>query len=522
MRTSHGTKYPFPSYRLINIFRFLLVSLSIEEILQESTIYRRRERLSKITRDIGLGDAYGTTIERIKAQGGENSRLGIEALMWISHAERLLSADELRCALCVRLGSTDFNAGDVPSMRALVSCCQGLITVDKDASTVRLIHFTLQEYLLATLDIFSRPHSGMAEICLTYLNSEQVNAIPANCYPGPLDNSFLKYCSLYWGVHAKRELSDYARSLALGLLQEYDGHISTEFLLKQVTDPDLRSFDPNFRFSGLHCASFFGIVELVDALIEMGCYDINERDLGGYTPLSYASQYGHEGVVRILLEREDLNPDQPDNGDRTPLSYAAQYGYGGVVELLLVREDLNPDKPDNRGQTPLLYAAWSGHERAWDKHEGVVKMLLVRDEVNPDKPDNGGRTPLSHAAQYGCEGVVEILLRREEVDPNKLDNRGQTPLSYAACGGHEGVVEILLRGEKANPDKPDNGGRTPLSHAAQYGHEGVVKILLEREEVNPNKPDNNDQTPLMFAAKHGHEGVIALLRPYEDVTHSAI
>jgi len=34
----------------------------------------------------------------------------------------------------------------------------------------------------------------------------------------------------------------------------------------------------NFRFSGLHYASIFGIVELVAALIQMECHDINEED----------------------------------------------------------------------------------------------------------------------------------------------------------------------------------------------------------------------------------------------------
>ncbi|RPA88445.1 hypothetical protein L873DRAFT_1584699, partial [Choiromyces venosus 120613-1] len=58
-------------------------------------------------------------------------------------------ADELCHALAVQIGSTDFDVGNIPSMSTLVNCCQGLITVDKEASTVRLIHFTLQEYLSA-------------------------------------------------------------------------------------------------------------------------------------------------------------------------------------------------------------------------------------------------------------------------------------------------------------------------------------------------------------------------------------
>jgi len=208
------------------ILRFLLASLNIEAILQEPTIHRRRERLSNMTDGLGLEDVYGATIERIKAQGGYKSRLGIGALMWISYAEVPLSPDELCHALAIELGSTDFNASNIPSIMTLVSCCQGLIIVDKEASTVRLIRFTLREYLSAHPDIFSRPHSTIAEIWLTYLNSQQVNALSAEvealsaesfAYLPDLihDKPFLKYCSLYWGVHAKKELSDCARSLTL-------------------------------------------------------------------------------------------------------------------------------------------------------------------------------------------------------------------------------------------------------------------------------------------------------------------
>jgi len=271
------------------MFKFLLASLNIDTILQESTIHRRRERLRKMTDGLGLGDAYDATIEWIKAQGGDKSGLGMEALMWVSHAERPLKADELCHALAVELGSRDFNAGNAPSISTLVSCCQGLITVDKEASTVRLIHFTLQEYLSSHPNIFNRTHSRMAEICLTYLNSKQVKAIPANRSPDPSDTPFLEYCSLYCGVHAKKELSDYASSLALQLFQEYDDHISTRLLLDQdeyYEYIDIEVVETSFLFNGLHCASFFGIFEVAATLIEIERHDINGGDYWGYSPLA--------------------------------------------------------------------------------------------------------------------------------------------------------------------------------------------------------------------------------------------
>ena len=341
-----------------------------------------------MTNGLELGDVYGATIERIKAQDGDKSRLGMAALMWISNAERPLRADELCHALAVQIGSTDFDVGNIPSIPTLVNCCQGLITVDKEASTMRLIHFTLQEYLSSRSDIFSKPHSAMGEICLTYLNSKSVRALSTDPFPRIQNAAFLEYCSVYWGVHAKRELSDCGKSLALELLKEDYGQIPTILLLAQVKHFYLRTFNTLFPFNGLHCASFFGIVEVVAGLIEMEYYDINEGDFWGCGPLAWAAWNGHEGVMKMLLGREEVNPDKPDKWGSTPLSGAARNGHEGVVKILLGREGVNPDRPDKWGSTPLSFAAGNGHE-------GVVKILLGREEVNPDKPDIFGQTPLS-------------------------------------------------------------------------------------------------------------------------------
>ena len=83
---------------------------------------------------------------------------------------------------------------------------------------------------------------------------------------------------------------------------------------------------------------FFGIADLVVALIAMECYDINEGGFGGYTLLAWATSNGHEGMVKILLDRGDVNPDKPDDDGQTPLSYAAENGREGVVKALLGRE----------------------------------------------------------------------------------------------------------------------------------------------------------------------------------------
>jgi len=152
------------------------------------------------------------------------------ALMWVSHSERPLKANDLCHALAVEIGSPNLNTDNVPSIGTLLACCQWLIVVDKESSTVRLIHFTLQEYLRAHPELTGVAHSTMAETCLTYLNSHQVKAFSTNPSPGLQSTPFLQYSSLYCGVHVKRELSDCAKLLAVKLFDDYNNHISTQLL----------------------------------------------------------------------------------------------------------------------------------------------------------------------------------------------------------------------------------------------------------------------------------------------------
>ena len=163
--------------------RFLLAVLHIEAILRGTTIARRRKTLKSISDGAGLGDVYGATLERIKAQDKEKAKLAMAALTWICHSERPLEVDELCHALAVEIGEADFDPENVPLIGILQDCCQGLITVDAEASIVRLIHNTVQEFLCTYPGLFSKPHSILAETCLTYLNSQQVKS--ASFYSTP-------------------------------------------------------------------------------------------------------------------------------------------------------------------------------------------------------------------------------------------------------------------------------------------------------------------------------------------------
>ena len=488
------------------------------------------------TAGVDLETVYSQTLRRIKEQKGGRSRLGIEVLMWVSHAERPLQIDELRHALAVEMGATDTDLENIRPQDTVLGSCLGLVVVDKETSTVRLIHYTLQEYL-SRPEILPDAHKTLAQSCLTYLNYDQVKGRPANNVSNLGETPFLEYSSHYWGGHAKMELSNPVRTLALELLGRYDNHISSTLLLDKIQGYHAAWRIP-YMFTGLHCVSYLGIDEIVDALIQIKGRDINQPGYKGRRPLTWAAQQGNQRAVTILLTRDDTDSDKPDRDGRTPLWWTSRNGHQGVVGLLLARDDVNPDKPDNDGATPLSAAAREGHEGAmilllarhdvnpdqsdsngrtplwwasFHRHEGVVRLLLARNDVDPDKPGKYGGAPLWWASFHGYKGVVRLLLARDDVNPDKPGNDGETPLCAASSNGNEGVVGLLLARYDVNLDKPNNDGETPLWRASENGHEGVVRLLLARDDVNPNRPNNYGQTPLDIALGMGNQGVVKLL-----------
>jgi len=132
--------------------------------LQESTcIEGRRERQNKVLNGLWLDNVYGATIERMKGEGVDESMLGMGALMWICYEERPLGPGDLFHSLAIELRSIDFDSGNIHSITTLAIWCKVFIRVDKEGSTVRLIQFSLREYLSAHPHIFSSPHSSIAE-----------------------------------------------------------------------------------------------------------------------------------------------------------------------------------------------------------------------------------------------------------------------------------------------------------------------------------------------------------------------
>ena len=322
--------------------------------------------LQKVTTaGVDLDSVYSQTLQQIKEQKGDLPRLGMEVLMWASHAKRPLRINELCHALAVDVEATDLDPEKIRFQDTILGSCLGLTMVDQKTSKVRLIHDTLQEYL-SRPGILSGVHTILGETCLAYLNYDQVKRLPANKVQRGLEHMpFLEYSSSYWAAHAKIELSDRAKTLAVELLSnQYQNHISFNKMW-QFYYPN-----PRYPFTGLHCASELGIDGLVAALIEKKSSDINQQDSRGYTPLMCAVCSKNHGAVKLLLTCDGIDPDKPEKGcGQTPLWSATVFGDVEMVRLL-AQAGADPNKEAKDGSTPLMMAS----RRSWD----MEKLALLQ------------------------------------------------------------------------------------------------------------------------------------------------
>ena len=489
---------------------FLWVVLQIESLCAEKTDMAIRQALADLPRD--LPDTFSRILQKSEALGKPYQE---QTLKLIIAARRPLTTDELREALSVVLGDTDWKPAQILNeVYSALACCGSLIIVEEEDSTVRLVHHSVKQFLLGglrgrpggvfTLDSAMRTMGGIIVTYLNYgvfdtqLSTRVVPRVMAGTAPSKI-------------VHSTLDRSRHVRKVALWLLRSRE---QSEYNIGNVLADESRFFNAHsmhqfhffpyaksYWFQHIKCISREeqAIYGLLRKLLRGSIIDTNTRDENGQTPLSLAAASGYEAVLRLLLD-EGADFESRDCDGRTPLSYAAASGYETIVLLLLHKGADIESLSSSSGWTPLFWAAANGRE--------VVVRLLLDKGANFELWDCNGCTPLLHAAANGYKEVIQLLLD-EGVNIESRDYMSLTPLLWAAQNGHKAAVQLLLD-KGANFTSKDLDGRTPLSWAAAGGSEAVTCLLLDKD-ANIDSRDYNSLTPLLWAAQNGHKAAVQLL-----------
>ena len=121
-------------------------------------------------------ELYAEAFTRIQSQNSEDAEIAMRFLRWVVFAYRPLTFKELQHAMGVNPGDVDLESGELLDEEFLLPLTAGLVSIDAEGAAVRLIHFTVYEYLTKHQDaLFSESSNDIAMSVLTYLNFESLS-----------------------------------------------------------------------------------------------------------------------------------------------------------------------------------------------------------------------------------------------------------------------------------------------------------------------------------------------------------
>ncbi|KAI5456455.1 nucleoside phosphorylase [Mariannaea sp. PMI_226] len=156
-----------------------------------------------------LQSAYDQTMERIETQPGDAPAIAKEVLAWVVCAKRPMHTSELYHALAVNIGNSELDRQNFTQVDIMVSVCAGLVAVDEESGNIRLVHYTIEEYLKDTLEKwFPNAEAHIAAICTTYLSLNIFHQAPGQTddeFREPLQSYYLyRYASEYLEYHTEQ------------------------------------------------------------------------------------------------------------------------------------------------------------------------------------------------------------------------------------------------------------------------------------------------------------------------------
>ena len=118
-----------------------------------------------------LNSAYSKAIQRIQDQMDGFKKMAREVLIRLTYSERLMTFTEVLHALAIEeSGSREFDADNLDNVDEMIAVCAGLVIVDETTQTIRLVHYTTQDYLRRKgPQILPNANQLIATKCLPYL-----------------------------------------------------------------------------------------------------------------------------------------------------------------------------------------------------------------------------------------------------------------------------------------------------------------------------------------------------------------
>jgi ankyrin repeat protein len=492
-----------------------------------------------------LKDVYAKILERIIQQSDINNNYAAQALIWVTHAMRPLSVDEMAEALSIEPGMTHLDADnriDQSHIDELCENCHGLLELS--GGIYQLPHDSVRDFMLGSPDLRhsglvdfwklrSEAHQRLAEACLAYLNLEvfDLDEPMAACDMEMLSAEYplLHYASCYWGDHLRAVSiplsSDMKRLLQRFLLSNNRREVATRVMHEypKTLDPRHNTTMPSgsipedslpspWYTTPLHLIAQYGLQQ------HMPGYGPDQKEQFcpnrfGFLPIDYAALRGSKPTFDWLLNAlsHDAEARRLEGQSHYCLvGMAALFDWSDSLQKLLdMGFDKDGSKNDCRYLEPIHSAASKGSLQAL--------TVLLDAGVNIDEVSwsYGHTTPLYVAAIHSQNDICQLLIDLG-ADINAYDIHGRTLLhQFASDAAQSHFVDTLLR--RGAAFVRDKYGATPLHTAVERGHFEIVKMLcyhFGKSGINSMSTDMDQleqKNAVQDAAERGHVEVVKVL-----------
>ncbi|KAF2452524.1 hypothetical protein BDY21DRAFT_359136 [Lineolata rhizophorae] len=235
---------------------FLLARLLTDSLSDKITVHDVKLTLAKFPKGSeAIDHAYKDALQRIEGQLLGHCELAKKVLSWITFSKRPLTTAEICCALALEPDKAKVNLEHIPDVEDLVSVCAGLVVVDQESATIRLVHYTAQEYFERIRHSWN-PSAQAFKSGSCSTDEEFEERIRQNV--------FLDYAAKHRGEHA-REVEAEVCELACSFLLDCNSLSCAAQVL----------FAPGYRYRGysqnhptitaLHYAALFGLSVIAGA-----------------------------------------------------------------------------------------------------------------------------------------------------------------------------------------------------------------------------------------------------------------
>ena len=440
-----------------------------------------------------LGTVYRETMMRI--ENSKDKDLADKILSWTLYCPSPLTMDELRSALSIREGDTNFEEDYVPSPDGLIECCHGLILMEPTTGLIKFTHSTVQEFLNSYS--LSNTSISLAKIYFTCLEFHELRESLISFHVQFEINKFCHYAARYWADHIRgpMESSPDIQHAVLSLLENDEKRETVQQMGRHATAP--------------WSVKFFSKQSMLDIVAEKGLATIFElileskRDEDNLeTALHYAASGGHVKIIKAVLQRNKDTAGMIDHKGQTALHWAALRGHEQIVEVLLA---VNPNLAivqDAKGWTALHLAAMRGDD-------DVINKLLEYNVSAAELRDKEEKTPLDWARRWRRDTVVNILSTRKRasveakghyMQPNLADDHKFCDAS-GASDASQNIIPVTL----ANAPKHLGASATTFIPEQQraWTHMGISANLFSVSTYSGTSKslsvDNVGRPPRAFA-----------------------